>query len=221
MLEQEIQSTETFGVQSERIDSTRREVEKLASEWADCRAERQRRRELDPVDFNRLFESGFLLSGVPVEYGGIWDGVCRTTRPVCELLRALAKADSSVALVCAMHPTVLSFWLATPDVAEPFRESWHQQRRAMFSSVLQGTWWGTITSEPGSGGDIAQTRAVATRTSSGYQLVGDKGFGSGSGVTDYMMTVAIQRGRRGRSSRTCFIWMFAVPPGMGPPPCGW
>ena len=48
--------------------------------------------------------------------------------------------------------------------------------------------------ESGSGGDIAETRAVAKRSLSGYQLFGDKGFGSGSGVTDYMMTVAITEG---------------------------
>src|SRR6266542_2187446 len=171
-----------------------RRIEALSAEWAACRLERQRRRELDPADFDRLGETGFPLTGVPTEQGGIWQDASRSTRPVCELLRVLARGDSSVALVSAMHPTVLGFWLATRSVPEPFQAAWTEQRHRIFSSVLDGAWWGTLTSEPGSGGDIAQTRAVAQRSPSEYRLSGDKGFGSGSGVTDYMMTVAVPEG---------------------------
>src|SRR5688572_13231227 len=89
-----------------------RGVEALSAEWAAQRPERQRRRELDAADFNRLAQTGFPLVGVPTEQGGMWQDERRSTRPVCELLRVLARGDSSVALVCAMHPTVLSFWLA-------------------------------------------------------------------------------------------------------------
>jgi alkylation response protein AidB-like acyl-CoA dehydrogenase len=171
-----------------------RGIEGLSAEWAAHRAERQRRRELDPADFDRLTETGFTLVGVPTEQGGLWVDAAHSARPVGELLRVLARGDSSVALVCAMHATVPSFWLATRSVTEPFQAAWDEQRQSIFSSVLDGAWWGTINSEPGSGGDMAQTRAVAKRSSAEYRLTGDKAFGSGSGINDYMITVAVPEG---------------------------
>jgi alkylation response protein AidB-like acyl-CoA dehydrogenase len=171
-------------------------VQVIAAEFAQQRRERQVRRALDPADFARLADAGFLLSGVPAEQGGLWESGMGSTRLVCELLRTLARGDSSVALVCAMHPVVLGFWLVTPAAPEPFAAAWDRQRRAIFRSVLDGAWWGTITSEPGSGGDILRTRAVARPDGSamGYRLSGDKQFGSGSGVTAYMMTAAVPQG---------------------------
>jgi alkylation response protein AidB-like acyl-CoA dehydrogenase len=94
-----------------------------------------------------------------------------------------------------MHPTVLGFWLTTPHVAEPFEAAWQEQRNRIFSTAREGAWWGTITSEPGSGGDITRTKAVAVPVADGsYRLTGDKQFGSGSGVTAFMMTVALPEG---------------------------
>jgi alkylation response protein AidB-like acyl-CoA dehydrogenase len=95
-----------------------------------------------------------------------------------------------------MHPTVLGFWLATPIAPEPFTAAWDEQRRAIFRTVLDGAWWGTITSEPGSGGDMLRTRAVARADgqTARYRLSGDKQFGSGSGITAYMMTAAVPEG---------------------------
>jgi alkylation response protein AidB-like acyl-CoA dehydrogenase len=181
-------------------DTVAREVGELAAEFARQRGERQRRRHLDPADFARLAGAGFPLTGVPAAEGGLWEGVPRSTRLVAELLRTLAGGDSSVALVSAMHPAVLSFWLATPRVPAPFQEAWDAQRRRVSRTVLDGAWWGTITSEPGSGGDVAQSRAVARPdggaaggTTAGplaYRLTGQKHFGSGSGVTSYMLTSA-------------------------------
>lgn len=66
---------------------------------------------------------------------------------------------------------------------------------------MAGQRWGTITSEPGSGGDIMQTRTVAKPVSGTgefpgdrYELVGFKHFGSGMGITDWMMTTAVPEG---------------------------
>src|SRR6266540_2097089 len=50
---------------------------------------------------------------LPAVEGGSWKGPREAVRPIAQLLRALAKGDSSVALVSSMHPSVLSFWLAT------------------------------------------------------------------------------------------------------------
>jgi alkylation response protein AidB-like acyl-CoA dehydrogenase len=66
---------------------------------------------------------------------------------------------------------------------------------------LAGEQWGTITSEPGSGGDISRTRAVATPVDRepfiagrSYGVTGDKHFGSGSGICDRMITSALPEG---------------------------
>ena len=88
-------------------------VEEVASDWRAARPERQARRNLDPADFARLVDAGFLRVAVPEEQGGLWRSVAESTRPVAETLRTLAGADPSVALVSSMHPAVLGFWLAT------------------------------------------------------------------------------------------------------------
>lgn len=171
-------------------------VRDVSAHFAMQRSERQQRRKLAAADFAQLREAGFLLTGVPVDQGGVWKSVRQSTRPLCELLRTLAHGDSSVALVCAMHPTVLSFWLANAPVPAPFQAAWEAQRRHIFQTVCEGAWWGTITSEPGSGGDVTKTRAIARPgpTDGVYRLTGQKAFGSGSGMTSYMLTTAIPEG---------------------------
>jgi alkylation response protein AidB-like acyl-CoA dehydrogenase len=96
-------------------------IEAIAREWVAERPERQRRRELDPADFARLAEAGFLLTGVPVDHGGIVESVPTSTRAVAGMLRTLARGDSSVALVASMHPAVLyaTGWLPLSDAPQP------------------------------------------------------------------------------------------------------
>jgi alkylation response protein AidB-like acyl-CoA dehydrogenase len=144
----------------------------------------------------RTRDAGLLLTGVQIEYGGIWQSLRQSARPICEMLRILAHGDSSVALVCAMHPVVLNFWMATAQAPPPFDKAWEEQRRSIFRRVCEGAWWGTIASEPGVGGDISKTRATARRGPSDgtYLLTGQKNFGSGSGITSYMITVAVPEG---------------------------
>ena len=97
------------------------DVADLVSCWRSQRAGRQARRGLDRSDFDQLAQAGFLRVAVPEDAGGLWRSVGETTRPVCELLRALATADPSVALVASMHPAVIGFWLARPDAT---RRDW-------------------------------------------------------------------------------------------------
>jgi alkylation response protein AidB-like acyl-CoA dehydrogenase len=174
----------------------------LATEWAAARRERQRRRELDPADFRRLAETGFPLLGVPRERGGLWAGAPQTARLAADLLRTLARGDSSAALVAAMHPAVLAFWLATPRVPSEHQSRWDAQVKWVAETVLGGAWWGTITSEPGSGGDVLKTRTVAhpepasptDHSGARYRISGEKHFGSGSGVMSFMLTSALPAG---------------------------
>lgn len=193
------------------LSSVQEQVREIANQFAQDRHERQRRRTLDSADFARLRDAGFTRTAVPVDQGGLWQDVAHSTRPVAEMLRILAGGDASVALVAAMHPSVLAFWLAIPQAPPPHTEAWAQQRRHVFQTAYDGAWWGTITSEPGSGGDISRTRAIAhiASTDGGYQLTGQKHFGSGSGVTSYMLTAAVPEGET--SADLFYLDMRGVP----------
>ena len=166
-------------------------VAKISQRFASERRERQRRTELDPADFEELASAGYLLTGVRSSQRGLFESIPRSVRATGEILRTLARGDPSVALVSSMHPAVLSFWLAIEDVEEPHRAAWTEQRAELGRLASEGAWFGTITSEPGSGGDVSQTKATARPGSDGmWTLSGQKHFGSGSGITSFMLTAA-------------------------------
>jgi len=174
-------------------------IGEIAAVWTGQRAERQRRRHLEPADFAALAHAGFLRAAAPAAHGGFWESVAASTRPTCVALRTLAAADPSVALVASMHPAVLGYWLATSDATQP---AWEAQRAAVAATAVAGQQWGTITSEPGSGGDIMKTRARARPVDAEhaelpgrcYLLTGDKHFGSGFGISRWMFTTAVPDG---------------------------
>ncbi len=177
-------------------------VRDVAAAFAQQRGERQRRRALDPADFDHLRDTGLLLACAPSRYGGLWEGMPRSIRALADMFRMLAKGDSSVALVASMHPAVLSAygWLADAQAPPPYADAWAEQKRWIFQTVTDGAWWSTIASEPGSGGDTSKTKSVA-RCGQGdgeYRLSGLKHFGSGTGVASYMITVAIPEGESRR-----------------------
>jgi alkylation response protein AidB-like acyl-CoA dehydrogenase len=179
----------------------RKNIAEVTHGWRDQQAERLGRRHLDPADMGVLREAGLLLGPVPADQGGLWEGP-ESARDLCETYRDLARLDPSVALVSSMHPAVLAYWLSTEDDGQP---AWSEQRRAVLASATEGRQWGTITSEPGSGGDILRTRTAAEPADEQhpdlpggtYHLTGDKHFGSGFGVCDYMLTTARVDGEEG------------------------
>jgi alkylation response protein AidB-like acyl-CoA dehydrogenase len=180
------------------IDDVARAIDEIGAQWRRDRPHRQARRHLDAADFDLLRDAGLLTLIAPLESGGAWADMSSSARSLCAIYRSLGAADPSVALVSSMHPAVITFWLASPD---PSQVPWEAQRQAVFASALAGDQWGTITSEPGSGGDIGRTRAVAvpagTESSlpgATYAVTGDKHFGSGSGITDRMITTAVPEG---------------------------
>ena len=171
-------------------------VSDLAVEWAAQRPDRQQRTKADPEDFEALRRLGIPLLGVPAEFGGLWESPARSSRPICTMLRVLAQGDPSVTLASSMHQLVLASW-RTASVSEPYADAWARQRKEVFQTVHAGAWWGTLISEPGSGGDssLSSTDAVPAATSSlEYRLSGRKHFGSGSGITSYMITRAVPEG---------------------------
>ena len=131
----------------------------VAAEWAEERADRQQRTKGDPADYARLAQIGVPLLAVPTDLGGTWESIEQSARPICSMLRELAVGDPSITLASAMHHLVLSSW-RLPTVPEPFTAGWIKQRNAVFDTVHSGSWWGTIVSEPGSGGDTSRTASV-------------------------------------------------------------
>lgn len=164
------------------------DLEGLSREFSKDVIGRQKRRELDPADFVRLKEAGFLMTGVPSEQGGLWQGAAGSARLYAAMVRTIAHGDPSVALVASMHPAVTTFFLGVESV-DDHPDAWLEQRQWVIDSAHEH-WWGTITSEPGSGGDIMKTRTRAEAVEAGYTITGDKHFGSGSGHADYMVTTA-------------------------------
>jgi alkylation response protein AidB-like acyl-CoA dehydrogenase len=182
-------------------------VRQLAGKWGEQRAERQRRRTLDKADFDALRDAGFLFCAVPEDLGGLWRSVPESTRFIAEMLRTLARSDSSAALVAAMHPAVLQPYAALPDDSVP---GWPEQRRWIYQTAIDGGQWGTIVSEPGSGGNSALSKAELGVDSHGRDVLsGRKHFGSGSGVTSYMITNAIPA--PGSPPSTLFLDVRDVP----------
>lgn len=169
-------------------------VQELAAEWTAQRADRQRRTSLDPADFDALRQTGLLRLCLPEAYGGLWQGLKFTGPVLCEAYRAIAHADSSLALVSSMHPAVMAhgMWFLDPHIPAEYRQAWDDQCAWVFGTVVDGAWWGTTVSEPGSGGDTARTVSGARRdpTTGEWRMSGLKHFGSGSGVLSYMITEA-------------------------------
>ena len=181
---------------AKRVEEVVENVKELSARFALERSQRQQRRALEKADFDALTDAGFHLTGAPPEVGGINGGVEEFTRPLCEMLRILAKGDPSVSLVASMHPAVLGGWLEVPKAPQPYTGAWEKQRRAVFETALAGCWWGTIISEPGRGGDPSKSRAIAKPADADgqYLISGQKHFGSGSGMTSFMITQAVPEG---------------------------
>jgi alkylation response protein AidB-like acyl-CoA dehydrogenase len=175
--------------------SVHENIAAVADRWSTELGPRLRRQSLDRADFATLRDAGLTLTGVPADMGGVWHGPERSTRPVGAMFRTLARVDPSVALVATMHTTVLNFWLEEPAEPSMATDAWRDQRDRVLSTAKSGHWFGTISSEPGGGGDLMATRAVAQRDHEGvWRVTGEKHMGSGSGVTSFMITIAMPEG---------------------------
>lgn len=171
----------------------------IAERWRSERGDRLRRRTLDLADFDELRAAGFYDCVVPIDHGGAWTGLAESARPIATSIRTIAAGDPSPALVAAMHPAVCGFWAANDGEPDP---GWQEQRDAVLASAARGERWGTVTSEPGSGGDVLRTKAVAVAvdTEPGclpgrqYAITGVKHFGSGTGTCHFMFTTAVPAG---------------------------
>jgi alkylation response protein AidB-like acyl-CoA dehydrogenase len=177
------------------IATVQKNIAAVADKWSVQLPERLVRRALDRADFATLRDAGLTLTGVPTDMGGVWQDAQRSTRPVGAMFRALASVDPSVALVATMHPTVLALWLEQPAEPTVDADAWREQRDRVLSAARAGHWFGTISSEPSGGGDVMATRATAQPDGGGrWRVTGDKHMGSGSGITSFMITIAVPEG---------------------------
>lgn len=177
------------------MTTVQKNVSALAERWQPERAERLARRALDPADFAALAAAGFTLTPVPVAMGGVWQGLAATARAIAGMCRELARVDPSLALVATMHPTVLTAWSVLPDEMPADSRALEAQAARVLAAARDGAWYGTVSSEPGSGGDLWKTRTVAAPDGNGgWLLTGEKHMGSGSGVMDFMITYAVPEG---------------------------
>jgi alkylation response protein AidB-like acyl-CoA dehydrogenase len=176
----------------DRYSSVLTAIDELSDRWVAQRSDRFARRHLERADFDALAATGYLELIVPESHGGRWRSLPETGPIIADAVGRLARGDQSVALVASMHPTVVGFWTTVPVATGPERDAWAAQREAVFATALDGHFWGTVTSEPGSGGDIMATRAEAIPTAdpNRFLLHGDKHFGSGSQIVSYMVTTA-------------------------------
>ena len=182
-----------------RVDEVVENIKELSSRFASERNERQQRRQLEKTDFDALTDAGFHLTGVPLEYGRHQRRRNRVyAAPCARCLEFWRRVIPSVSLVSSMHPAVIGGWLEVEEAPRPYTKAWHeQQQRAVFETAREGCWWGTIISEPGSGGDPSKSRATAKphpSNGNGYLVSGQKHFGSGSGITSFMITQAVPVG---------------------------
>lgn len=176
---------------SARVKRVCADVDSVVRSLAPERDTRLTRRALDRADFEQLAAAGFTLCGVPETRGGLWSSAQASTRVCARLVRNIASVDPSLALVCAMHPTVMSFW---SFAANERGGAWSTQCDEVFDTALGGEFWGTMASEPGSGGNLLETKTKASADPDAgplaFRLTGDKHMGSGSGITARMLTVA-------------------------------
>ncbi|MEM7016040.1 MAG: hypothetical protein AAF512_01720 [Pseudomonadota bacterium] len=177
------------------FDTVLSNLRNVSNEFAANATERRQRRQLERADFDQLATAGFLRVGVPASMGGLWQGLEQSVRPYNEMVHTIAQGDPCVGLVAAMHPCVLAYWLAEVNAPDTYIDAWEAQRTRCFKTALDGHWWGTLTSEPGSGGDIMRTRTLAEPMTGDerHRLTGDKHFGSGSGISSFMTTTAREK----------------------------
>jgi alkylation response protein AidB-like acyl-CoA dehydrogenase len=137
---------------------------------------------------NDFRTSGVLSSPVPLELGG-WG--CSLAENV-QAVRNLARRAPATALALAM-PLGNAATARIPDaaVSEELRPELAAGRRWIADQCVVGRILAVANSEPGAGGDLAQTRTIAVRGANGeYRLSGKKSFATIGPDADYFLCAA-------------------------------
>jgi alkylation response protein AidB-like acyl-CoA dehydrogenase len=132
--------------------------------------------------------SGILSAPVPVELGGWGCSLAENAQAI----RNLARRAPATALALAM-PLGNAATARIPDavVPEDRRNELAAGRRWIAEQCLAGRILAVANSEPGAGGDLAQTKTLAARGADGtYRLSGKKSFATIGPDADYFLCAA-------------------------------
>jgi alkylation response protein AidB-like acyl-CoA dehydrogenase len=135
-----------------------------------------------------LRASGILSAPVPRELGGWGSSLAETA----EAVRQLARRAPATALALAM-PLGNAATARIPDAAVPetLRPELAAGRHWIAEETRAGRILAVANSEPGAGGDLAQTRTRAVRGADGeYRLCGKKSFATLGPDADYFLCAA-------------------------------
>ena len=126
---------------------------------------------------------------MPVELGGWGSSLAETAQAI----RHLARRAPATALALAM-PLGNAATARIPDAVVPegsCATSWQPAAAGLPSRRLAGRILAVANSEPGAGGDLAQTRTLADRGADGtYRLSGKKSFATLGPDADYFLCAA-------------------------------
>ena len=166
-------------------------------DFAADRKARQLRTQFDLADFDRLAEAGLLRTGLPADRGGLWANLSCRRAASASSTECSAGADPSVAAGSRRCTPRCSGSGSRPDLPTPTAPAGTTARLAIFDTVAAGRRWGTITSEPGSGGDVVAHQGRrpcrARRPSGGSPATSTSAAAPAS--TSYMLTTALPEAR--------------------------
>jgi alkylation response protein AidB-like acyl-CoA dehydrogenase len=165
-------------------------VEGLVEGWAERETEANRRGEvrLPARTVEELRTSGVLAAPVPLALGG-WGA---SLRQAAEAVRRVARRAPSTALALAM-PLGNAATARIPLAAVPQarRAGLEDGQRWVADQARRGRILAVANSEPGSGGELANTRTRAERGPDGvYRLTGKKSFATFGPDADYFLCAA-------------------------------
>lgn len=180
-----------WGVKSSRHDKT---VEKLANElaprWGKYEAEAYDN-DTYRVPFRVLEEmrsSGILAAPIPRYWGGLTASLTETARAVTKIASKAPSAALALVMPLSNAATTRIALSAVPrDQVQTLREN----QRWIAEQVTRGRILAVANSEPESGGQLSQTRTIASRGIDGnYYLTGQKTFATLGPDADYFLCAA-------------------------------
>jgi alkylation response protein AidB-like acyl-CoA dehydrogenase len=165
------------------------DLDALAPAWGqrEAEAEREGARRLPAQTVADIRACGILAAPVPQDLGGLgWD-----LRRCMDALRDVARHAPATALALAMPLGNAAVARIREDAVPPAsRAALRQGRQWTAQQCLAGRILAVANSEPGSGGDLANTKATARQDGGTWRLTGRKAFATGGPDGDYFLCAA-------------------------------
>jgi alkylation response protein AidB-like acyl-CoA dehydrogenase/quercetin dioxygenase-like cupin family protein len=164
-------------------------VETFLSAWA----ERETRANLDglvclpPATVAEMKSSGILTAPLPLDLGG-WGATLRET---AQAIRRLAQQAPATALALAMPlGNAATTRIPAGAIPLPLRPALAAGQQWIAEQVRRGQILAVANSEPGAGGDLANTRTTASLCDGVYCLTGRKSFATFGRDADFFLCAA-------------------------------